>query len=456
MNLSPLFDRFLEAAPLAVAARALIHRVLHPPILDQLFDSLAEHQYQRHLRFSALVGLITAVAFRTYRSVRHAYEDLANEIPVSPAALYQKLNRLEPHLGPALVRHAAAGIHQTLDALDAALPPWRPGYQVRILDGNHFSGTQHRLALLRGTAAASLPGQVLAILDPRTRLFLDLVPCEDAYTQERALIDQVFPRVQAGDVWVGDRNLCTPRFLIGLAEKAACFAIREHSQLHIRTRGEPQPRGRCATGTLVEQDALVWDEDTKRTVRVRRIVVILDEPTRDGDTDVSILTNLPEAVADAAAVAELYLTRWTIEAAFGELTVALRCEVETLGYPRAALFCFAVACVASNVLAGIRGALRSAHGTPRVESEVSTEKMARDISGKQEGMVVALPAAEWEAWREMSVETFARWLRLLASRVDWRKLKKSRRGPKNPPPKKTFARWNRHVSTKRLLDERPK
>jgi len=61
------------------------------------------------------------------------------------------------------------------------------------------------------------------------------------------------------------------------------------------------------------------------------------------------LTTLPAQVS-AVTVVELYLTRWTVETAFLRLTVELRREINTLGYPRAALFGFAVAAVAFNVL----------------------------------------------------------------------------------------------------------
>ena len=55
-------------------------------------------------------------------------------------------------------------------------------------------------------------------------------------------------------------------------------------------------------------------------------------PTEDGDSEVEILTNLPAKVP-VKKVAEIYLNRWKIEGAFHELTVALNCEVNTLGYP---------------------------------------------------------------------------------------------------------------------------
>ena len=44
--------------------------------------------------------------------------------------------------------------------------------------------------------------------------------------------------------------------------------------------------------------------------------------------------------------------------AFQTLTDVLRCEVETLGYPRAALFSFATAVLAYNTYAVVQASLR--------------------------------------------------------------------------------------------------
>src|SRR5207248_2830543 len=96
----------------------------------------------------------------------------------------------------------------------------------------------------------------------------------------------------------------------------------------------------------------------------------------DGDREIEILTNLPPEAADAAKVAFLYLKRWKVEGAFHELTTALDCEVKTLGYPKAALFAFAVAVVAYNVLAVLKAALRGVHGEKKVQEEVSGYYMA--------------------------------------------------------------------------------
>ena len=77
--------------------------------------------------------------------------------------------------------------------------------------------------------------------------------------------------------------------------------------------------------------------------KLRRIRVDLDAPTRHDETELYLLSTVPESVADAPTLARLYRQRWTIERAFLHLTVQLRCEVNTLSYPPAALFALACA-----------------------------------------------------------------------------------------------------------------
>ena len=49
-------------------------------------------------------------------------------------------------------------------------------------------------------------------------------------------------------------------------------------------------------------------------------MVRLNQPTRDGGTELHVLTNPTEREASAMKVAELYKERWTIEIVFHELT----------------------------------------------------------------------------------------------------------------------------------------
>ncbi len=151
----------------------------------------------------------------------------------------------------------------------------------------------------------------------------DVVPCEDGHAQERALLGEVLPLVQANDVWVADRNFCTADFLFGIRARQAFFVIRQHAQtLHWERKGKRHYRGRSATGKVCEQAIQLADEEGNLRVG-RRVTVELDKPTRDGDTEIHILTNIPEADADALAIAEAYRGRWTMETAFGELAAAL-------------------------------------------------------------------------------------------------------------------------------------
>jgi hypothetical protein len=62
-----------------------------------------------------------------------------------------------------------------------------------------------------------------------------------------------------------------------------------------------------------------------RTLGVRRVVIRLDTPTRDGDTELAIVTNLPADKADALAIAELYRKRWTLGASSkGRITQSVK------------------------------------------------------------------------------------------------------------------------------------
>ena len=86
----------------------------------------------------------------------------------------------------------------------------------------------------------------------------------------------------------------------------------------------------------------------------------MDQPTRDGDTTLYILTNLPPEAASATVVARGYRGRWRLEPAFQILATALTSEIDTLAYPKAALFGFAVAVVTYKPEFGI-----SPHGIAR-------------------------------------------------------------------------------------------
>jgi hypothetical protein len=110
--------------------------------------------------------------------------------------LYNKLDRVDTGVAAALVCDSAALVKPVVKALQASHPRWVPGYQIKVLDGNHWSATAHRLKELRGTWAAPLPGQALVVLDQQRMLIPDVLLHEDGHAQERRLLTQVLQHVR--------------------------------------------------------------------------------------------------------------------------------------------------------------------------------------------------------------------------------------------------------------------
>lgn len=467
MQLGPLFERFLQANPIPVLYRALIERAIDPQQLDQLFHDTAQSQRTRELLFSAMVKLMFAVVSKLHRSIRSAYLDSLGDVTTSLTAVYAKLQGVEPEVCRGFVLHSHDRLEPIFDHLDGGtLPQLLPGYRARILDGNHLAGTEHRPAPTRTIRSTPLPGQALVVLDPATMLVRDVVPCEDAYAQERSLINAVLERVAAGDFWIADRNFCCSRFVFGMVQRRGRFLVRQHK---VTLRWEPDSEwtdlGRIDSGVVSEQTIRVTDVDERdgvardeqgqaQTVTLRRIRLVLDQPTEDGETEIYLLSDVPAADADGRLLATIYRRRWTVENVFQTLTEALQCEIDTLAYPRAALFGFCTALAAYNVVATVRAALRAAHGAEQVEGKVSNYHLVGEVARVYEGMMIALPPREWARFRTVSVEEFAAFLQAAAELAWLAKYPLSHRGPKKPRPKQTSGKGKPHVSTARLLNQR--
>ena len=455
MVLDDIFERFAEQSPVTVMARAALEHALSPRAIDALFEDVAERQYTRKLLFSQVVDLMGTVVCNVRPAIHAAFQANAESIGVSLRAVYDKIDRTEPGVSAELVRHTARTLAPVITAMGGDRQPWLPGHRIKILDGNHLAGTQHRLKELRTIGAGALPGHALVVLDPQAMLVADVFPCEDGHAQERSLLDQVLQTIRSGEVWIADRNFCTTSFLFGIARRGGYFVIRQHqATLHIALIGERRSCGRAETGMVYEQEARLSDEDGE-SMRVRRITVVLDVPTRDGETEVHVLTDLTAETADALTIAELYRRRWTVEAAFGELATCLNGEVNTLGYPKAALFAFCVALVSYNVLGVVKAALRSVHGVEAVE-EVSGYYLADEIAGTHRGMMIAIPEDEWTVFADLTPSALGGMLRSLAAKVRLSALRKHPRGPKRPQPKRESGANIKHVSTAKLLRSRKK
>jgi len=374
---------------------------------------------------------------------------------VSITSVYNKINGIETDISAGLVRHT---VDQTLPIVEqlrgSGLGPL-PGKRIKLLDGNCIEKTEHRIQELRDIAAGPLPGKSLVVYDSQLRMPIDVFPCEDGHAQERSLLKDVLPTVEPKDVWIADRNFCTVDFTCQIACQGAFFIIREHKNYPWQEAGKEKYIGKTETGKVYEQPIIVCDYEGNQH-NFRRVRVCLDEPTRDGDTNIYLITNLSKRSAHGKKIAQLYRGRWTIETAFQHLAEYLNSEINTLGYPKAALFGFCVALVSYIILCVIKAALASVHGADVVESQLSLYYVADEISGNYRGMMTAIGTRAWVVFRFMSLTDLVKLLRQLAANLDLSAYLKNPRGPKKPQPKRQSCKNKPHVSTARLLAERSK
>lgn len=450
MLLSPILERFAKRAPVSVIVRAALEHALAPDALDALFRTTAGQQYEKELLFSSVVDLMGMVVARVQPSLKAAYQAVSDTLPVALTSVYNKINGTESSVSAALVAHSAARLGPVIGAMKPGMKPWLPGYRVRVVDGNHLTSTERRLEVLHECSAGPLPGQALVVLEPDVMLATHMVPCEDAHAQERSLTPELLALVKPGDCWVADRNFCTAALLYGIATRHAFFAIRHHANLRIISRGTLRRRGRIETGKVFEQKITLEDENGVQ-LEVRRVLLRLDTPTRDGETELAVVTNVPMSDASAVAIAELYRKRWTLETMFFELTQMLDGELNTMGYPRAALLGFGIALVCYNLISTTKSAMRAAFGAEKVDEEVSNYYIANEARVMKEGLDVATDPEDWEPFQTMSAEALAKELVDLARNARLEAFKRHKRGPKKPVPKRTKHTDSPHVSTARLL-----
>jgi hypothetical protein len=290
------------------------------------------------------------------------------------------------------------------------------------------------------------------VLDQERMLAEEVVLTEDGHAQERTLLGATLEYIRAKDLWIADRNFCTLKFLFGITRRLGYFVIRQHGTVKGKRIGRRRTIGRSSTGMAYEQGMELCDPETGEKCTFRRITVKLDQATRDGDWEIHLLSNVPLADADARVLAELYRKRWTIETVFQEITTTLPCEIQTLGYPKAALFAFCLALVAFNAVSLLKAALRKVHGAETVNDTVSGYYLNLEIRGTYDGMMIAIPQRHWRIFRTLSIKQLANAWKEIAGHVKLSRYRKHPRGPKKPPPRKTAYANGGHVSTFRLLN----
>ena len=449
--LNEAFSRFAEKKPISVMARATMENALSAAQLDAIFDENAQQQYAGELMFSTAADIMGQVVLQIHPSVNAAYIERKEEIGVTVKSVYDKLKGIETPVSRALVKDTAARMRAIIEQTGGMADPLLGQYRTKIVDGNHLRRTDRRIGELRELNVAPLPGHSLVVYDPQYHLAIDVLPCEDGHAQERTLLPELLETIEANDLWIADRNFCTVSFLFGIAKCRGKFIVRQHGNLPFTLKGRRKCVGESETGIVYEQTMEVSDE--QGNVRVfRRITVKLNEPTRDGDSEIHIVTNLPKRVG-TIHIANLYRDRWTIETAFQEMAENLEGEIQTLGYPKAALFGFCMALVSYNVMSVVRAAVHAVHGE-EAANELSTYYVALEISSIHEGMSVVLNGEFWQRrYASLSPTQMATELKHLARNIRLSKYKKHKWTSKKKAKKKMNKQHRGHESTYRVLEK---
>ena len=440
-----MLDLFRHKMPLSCLLYGLLERCFSAERLNGIFLDNAKQQYTREILFSTVCDLLLSVVLKIHPTVNAAYQNHPEPLGITVSALYEKLKGVELSVSQALLRDTSADLSAILDSLGYVSDAWLPGYPVRILDGNCLAASEKRLAVHRNVSGAALPGKSLVVFDPERRLMRNVFPCEDGHAQERRLLEAVASTIGAGELWIADRNFCTVGFLDPLRQRGAHALIRLHRNLPLTEdalfawiAGRPGQR-------ILEKPVTVAGQGY-RLVRVE-----LEKPTRDGDLIIDILTDLPADIP-ATQIAELYRRRWTLETAFQHVEKHFNSEIETLAYPKAALFGFTLALVAYNIFSVMISALDCAHSKP-VSKDISGYYISHGIAATFLALIQLGEGLNWDFVAGCTPSEFAAWLRDTARYVDLRTLKKHSRGPKSPKTKPPYDPKQPHISTYQLLTD---
>src|SRR3954471_511560 len=306
-------DTAIDVSPLTVLVRGLLEWACPQSFFEALFDrECRPKQWNRKLTISAIAWLMLTVVSGVRRSVFAAFQaDQASDSPTilaTASALYAKYGRIDPRYTTAVIRESGQRMSQLLRAAGVTEPFGWEGYRLVVLDGTDMAGTEHRLKPLRRIKAAGLPGRFVAAYERATGQVIDAEASEDAYTSERVLVRPILARATPGDMFVADRHFCTTGILFTMMDRGARFVIRQHEHLRWRPLKEAWAIGRVATGEVWEQPIEVEDTDTGERRRMRRIILKLDTPTDEGDTEIVLLSDLRGI--SALRICEGYRDRW--------------------------------------------------------------------------------------------------------------------------------------------------
>jgi hypothetical protein len=207
------------------------------------------------------------------------------------------------------------------------------------------------------------------------------------------------------------------------------------------------------TGSVSEQSLSIEHEEIMKSFRHIRIQLI--KSTRDNDTEIFLLSNLPESVS-SIEIARLYQKRWTVENLFWEMSEVLNCEPKSLCQPKAFEFVFCLGLVASNAVQVFQAGMRLVHGET-LWNQVSLYYLMWEVHQSSRLVRSLVGEEQWQWRRNRPEQEWLTELLRIAKELKVKDYPKAKTRARQPP-KKEMERYHNggHVSTHKILEQRKK
>jgi Transposase DDE domain len=374
----------LARLPLAEAVLTLWRWVADADSLDQIFDDNRGRCYEKILAFSLIVYLVRDALLEYGGSGRKSFDEAKDrgELEASYRAAYGKLGRIPILVSTAMLARCTArlgAVYPGEPEAQTPLPASLDDYRVITLDGKAIKRVAKRLKPLWGAAGGLLGGRALVALDMRSGLAVAMRAHPDGDANEVRFVGDLVPEVRQlipkKRLWIGDSSFCDLTQPARFAEQGDAFLVRYHPKVPFYADPAcPAREGHDSRGQRsIEEWGHLGSPRNKKRMYVRRITLY-----RPGEKDVSVVTNLCDAVAvPAVDLLEVYLNRWGIERMFQQVTEVFGLEHLIGTKPEGVIFQFAMCLLLYNLIQVMRGEI--AAGVVRGREEISGEKLFEDV-----------------------------------------------------------------------------
>ena len=405
-----------------------------------------------------MMAAVLTLLWRQVPSVHELTRVLAREdllwcraVKVSQQALSQRFwefpaepfERVFQDLLPVMASRWQARQHRPLPkSVEQALSSFE---RIWIADGSTLEALFRKLKSLESAQVGQLAGKMMVVMDLVTRLPVHLWVESNPYAHDTTFGERLKAQIKPRTLLILDRGFWDFHLFEDLMTQSAAFITRL--------------KAKAALEVLQPLSKSPWHRDS--VVRLGKgyqgnpILTLRLIEVRVGKQWHTYLTSvLDPEVLPPGVVADLYQRRWRIETLFQVVTENFEGEIQTLGYPPAALFSFCMALVAYNLLATVKAALRAVHGAGKVEAGLSWYYLVEDVQATYRGLSIAIEPDYWQQWRDFSTPQLAHHLLELAAQVNLKTFLKQPRSPKRKKPPLIVDRNHRHLSTQRLLKEK--